>query len=52
MNRVRREGHSALHLDVFEVKHISLDKCVSNLLIGPRYEELVVVVGLETGGQW
>ena len=32
--------------DVLEIKHVSLDKGFANLLVGPRDEHLVVVVGL------
>lgn len=32
-------------LDVFKFKHVSLHKCFSDLLVGPRYEQLVVVIG-------
>ena len=30
--------------DVFEIEQVPLDKGVSDFLIGPRYEQLVVVV--------
>lgn len=33
-------------LDVLELKHVSLYKGLADLLVGPRDEELVVVVGL------
>lgn len=32
--------------DVLELKHVPLDKGLTDLLVGPGYEELVVVVGL------
>ena len=38
-----------LHLYVFEIKHIPLYKSTSDLLIGPRYEQFVVVVCLTSG---
>ena len=38
----------ATDLDVFELEHVPLDKSASDLLIGPRDEKLVIVVGLET----
>ena len=34
------------YFDVLEFKHVSLYKSASDLLIGPGYEELVVVVCL------
>ena len=36
-----------MYLDVLKIKHVSLHKCVLNLLICPRDEKLVVVVGLK-----
>ena len=33
-------------LDVLELKHVPLDECAANLLIGPCDEQLVVVVSL------
>ena len=36
------------YLDVFELKHVSLNKRISDILIGPGDKELVVVVGLAT----
>ena len=41
----------ATDLDVFELKHVPLDKGTSDLLIGPCDEKLVIVVGLETQQQ-
>lgn len=35
------------NLYVFEVKHISLDKCVLYFLVSPCHKELVVMIGLE-----
>jgi len=32
--------------DVFELKHVSLHKCLPDLLIGPCDEELVIVISL------
>lgn len=32
---------------MLELKHVSLDKGAANFLIGPSYEEFVVMVGLE-----
>ena len=37
------------YLDMLELKHVSLNKCISDILIGPGDKELVVVVGLATG---
>lgn len=39
-------GLVADHLDVFEIKHISLNKSVLDVLVCPGYKQLVVVVGL------
>ena len=35
------------NLDVFKVKQITLYECVLDLLIGPRDEQLVVMIGLK-----
>lgn len=32
--------------DVLEIKHVTLNECLLDLLTGPRDEQLVVVVGL------
>ena len=39
-----------MYLYVLKIKHVSLHKCVLNLLICPRDEKLVVVVGLKQTG--
>ena len=37
---------------MLKIKHVSLNKCIFDILIGPRYEELVVMIGLVyTAGQ-
>lgn len=33
-------------LDVLKLKHVPLDEGLTDLLVGPGYEELIVVVGL------
>ena len=35
------------YLDVLEIKHVSLNESVLNVLVGPGDEEFVVVVGLQ-----
>ena len=32
-------------LDVLEIEHVALHECLPDLLVGPRDEHLVVVVG-------
>ena len=39
-------GKKETYLDVLEVKHVPFHKSVLDLLVGPRYEQLVVMVGL------
>ena len=39
-------AHTLTYLNVFELKHVSLDKCVSYLLVGPCDEHFVIVISL------
>lgn len=43
-SRVVNEG-AIEGLDVLELKHVSLNKCFANFLVGPSDEEFVVVIG-------